>query len=139
MRNNRNNPDAWTVFLTEDGETPEERLARMPKPLEFAEHFELTAVSSILKRQIHVYSWSSHNRNPKQAFTKIGPFPEETPITGVPILLFYRRNIHYDLLRIARGKKDVYEHERKLTDLLKAIDAEQDEENQNEYFQNSLQ
>ena len=46
----RNNQVAWKGFLTEADETPEERLARMAKPLEYAEHLELTAMSSILKR-----------------------------------------------------------------------------------------
>ena len=128
----QNNRDAWTGFLTKDGETPEKRLARMAEPLEFAEHFELTAVSSILQRQLHLYNWESHHQNPKQAFTIITPSSEKTPIMGVPILLFNCRNIHYDLLRIARDKKDVHEYERELADHFKAIDAKQDEENDNE-------
>ena len=125
----RNNQEHWALFLVPDidvpdieDKTPEDRLKRMSKPKEMAEDIEIIAMASMLRREIHIYSWNYYKQDPKQPF--LIRKPEWSKTTGPPILLFYRDQIHYDLLRIAGNNRDVFEYEKELTHKLSLIDKE---------------
>ena len=128
----REHQDEWVSFLVpdkgdennKDKETPDEYLARMSRPLTFANAFEVKAASSILRRVIHVYSWDYHKDKKSQGPYQIQkPHPDGTEPEGPPILLFYRWNNHYDLLRAAKNKKDVTRYEEELKNKLLGIES----------------
>ena len=85
--------------------TPEARIIQMSHDKVFADHIELVAMSSLLRRQIHVYSWKWHTEDPRKPYNTIDPLPpvdqfdEMLSILNTrPIRLFHRKENHYDLL-----------------------------------------
>ena len=84
---------------------PEARIIQMSHDKVFADHIELVAMSSLLRRQIHVYSWKWYTADPRKPYNTIDPLPpvdrfdEMLSILNTrPILLFHRKENHYDLL-----------------------------------------
>ena len=84
---------------------PEARIIQMSHDKVFADHIELVAMSSLLRRQIHVYSWEWYNADPRKPYNTIDPLPpvdqfkEMLSILNTrPIRLFHRKENHYDLL-----------------------------------------
>ena len=85
--------------------TPEARIIQMSHDKVFADHIELVAMSSLLRRQIHVYSWKWYTEDPRKPYNTIDPLPpvdqfdEMLSILNTrPIRLFHRKENHYDLL-----------------------------------------
>ena len=84
---------------------PKDRIIQMSNDKVFADHIELVAMSSLLRRQIHVYSWKWHTEDPRKPYNTIDPLPpvdqfkEMLSILNTrPIRLFHRKDNHYDLL-----------------------------------------
>ena len=94
------------LSLWEDKDTnPKDRIIQMSNDKVFADHIELVAMSSLLRRQIHVYSWKWHTEDPRKPYNTIDPLPpvdqfkEMLSILNTrPIRLFHRKDNHYDLL-----------------------------------------
>ena len=84
---------------------PKARIIQMSHDKVFADHIELVAMSSLLRRQIHVYSWKWYTANPRKPYNTIDPLPPVERVDEMlsilntrPILLFHRKENHYDLL-----------------------------------------
>ena len=94
------------LSLWEDKDTnPKARIIQMSNDKVFADHIELVAMSSLLRRQIHVYSWKWYTADPRKPYNTIDPLPpvdqfkEMLSILNTrPIRLFHRKDNHYDLL-----------------------------------------
>ena len=94
------------LSLWEDKDTnPKDRIIQMSNDKVFADHIELVAMSSLLRRQIHVYSWKWYTEDPRKPYNTIDPLPpvdqfdEMLSILNTrPIRLFHRKENHYDLL-----------------------------------------
>ena len=102
----KDNQSSWeeTMEFKEDS-SPESRIIRMSRENEFADHIELVAMASLLRRQIHVYSWEYQRADSRKPYITIDPLPPEdrfdemlSILNNRPILLFRRKQIHYDLL-----------------------------------------
>ena len=94
------------LSLWEDKDTnPKDRIIQMSNDKVFADHIELVAMSSLLRRQIHVYSWKWYTEDPRKPYNTIDPLPPVDQFNEMlsilntrPIRLFHRKENHYDLL-----------------------------------------
>ena len=98
----KNNLSIWK----DSDPTPELRIRRMSQDKIFADHIELVAMASLLRRQIHVFSWKWYNENQSKPYNTVDPLPIErrfgallSILNNRPILLFHSKEKHYDLLR----------------------------------------
>ena len=94
------------LSLWEDADTnPKDRIIQMSNDKVFADHIELLAMASLFRRQIHVYSWEWYNADTSKPYLTIDPLPPVdrfdemlSILNNRPILLFRRKENHYDLL-----------------------------------------